>query len=147
MSYDITTRPDEKFSRSVPREPLAAFIAQLPLIRRADEPQFVLDEKPKRWVEISLETVDEVGNCVDEDGKIRRVRTASGCTFLTPSSAMGRSMTITRRALQLPTTSAGRCMTSRAARTFRETLSLRTPHSHRSLGDDGGVSNHAVSET
>jgi len=69
MSYDITIRPDEKFSRSVPREPLAAFVAQLPLIRRTDSPQFVLDEKPKRWMEISLETTDEEGNCVEEDGR------------------------------------------------------------------------------
>jgi hypothetical protein len=48
---------------------LAAFIAQLPSIRRADRPQFVLDEKPKRWMEISLERADEEGNGVEEEGK------------------------------------------------------------------------------
>lgn len=70
MSYDLTLRPDEKFSRSVPRQPLAAFLAQLPSVRRADRPQFILDEKPKRWMEISLETVDEDGNWIEEDGKV-----------------------------------------------------------------------------
>lgn len=69
MSYDITIRPDEKYSRSVPRETLSAFIAQLPSIRRCDRPQFVLDDKPKRWMEISLETADEDGNCIEEDGE------------------------------------------------------------------------------
>src|SRR5436190_13989574 len=70
MSYDITIRSDEKFSRSVPREPLAAFIAQLPSISRTDRSQFVLDEKPKRWMVISLETADQDGNCVEDDGKV-----------------------------------------------------------------------------
>jgi hypothetical protein len=69
MSYDITIRPDEKFSRSVPREIVAEFVATLPSIRRADSPQFVLDEKPKRWMGISLETTDEEGNCVEKVGR------------------------------------------------------------------------------
>lgn len=69
MSYDITIRSDEKFSRSVPREKLAAFIAHLPSIKRSERPQFVLDDKPKRWMEISLETADEDGNSLEEDGK------------------------------------------------------------------------------
>jgi hypothetical protein len=68
MSYDLTIRPDEKFSRSVPREPLSAFISQLPSITRAARPQFVLEEKPKRWMEISLETVDADGNIIEEEG-------------------------------------------------------------------------------
>lgn len=69
MSYDLTIRPDEKFSRSVPRDPLAAFIAQLPFVCHADRSQFVLDEKPKRWMEISLETVDADGSRIEKDGE------------------------------------------------------------------------------
>jgi hypothetical protein len=61
----------------------------------------------------------------------------SGCTFHTPSSVRGRNATTFRRALRLPTTWAGRSMTSRAAKIFRETPSLRKRHSRGSPG--GGL--------
>ncbi|MCE9589248.1 MAG: hypothetical protein K8S99_01850 [Planctomycetes bacterium] len=66
MSYDLTIRPDEKFSRSVPREPLEAFIALLPFIAAVDRSLFVLEEKPNRRMEISLEVVDADGNWIEE---------------------------------------------------------------------------------
>jgi hypothetical protein len=138
MSYDLTIRPDEKFSRSVPREPLSAFISQLPSITRAARPQFVLEEKPKRWMEISLETVDADGNIIEEEGGTYDTANCIRLQFLTPSSARGQSVTISRPPSPLPTTSAGRCMTSRVARTFRETLSFRRRHRPRSLGGGFG---------
>jgi len=67
MSYDITIRPDETFSRSVPRESLATFIAQLPSISRSGGSQLVLDARPKRYMTISLETADEDGDCMEDD--------------------------------------------------------------------------------
>lgn len=67
MSYDITIRSDASYSRSEGRASLESFMAQLPGLRRADGPQFVLDDRPKRWLEISLESVDANGNSVEED--------------------------------------------------------------------------------
>src|SRR5947209_11854602 len=89
MSYDHTIRPDENFSRSVPRKMVEEFIAQLPFVRRACGPQFVLDEKPKRWMEISLETVDEGGNSIEEEGGTHE--TANCIRLHIPYAFLGKS--------------------------------------------------------
>ena len=69
MSFDLTIKPDETYSRRTPKVALDSFVAQLPGIKPNDSRGFVLDERPKRWMEIDLEVVSEEGDNIEEDGK------------------------------------------------------------------------------
>jgi hypothetical protein len=55
VSYDLIVRADEEFSKSTAFGPLADFIEMLPNIRPNGSTGFVLDDPPKRWMEIDLE--------------------------------------------------------------------------------------------
>lgn len=65
MSYDLTIAADERFSRSVPLEPLRAFIGQLPGVQPNGERDFALSEGSRLWMEIDLESVTEDGDARD----------------------------------------------------------------------------------
>jgi hypothetical protein len=68
MSYDLTIRPDERYSRMTAREPLSAFVATLPHVK-PNGTNFKLDDPPTRWMEIDLELVSEEGDWIgDEEG-------------------------------------------------------------------------------
>src|SRR5690242_1537205 len=64
MSYDLTIRADNEYSRSTLLAALAAFIDQLPHIRRNGPSGFVLEAPPARWMNISLEVADQHGDSV-----------------------------------------------------------------------------------
>ncbi len=66
MSYDLTIAADEQFSRSVPLEPLRAYIGQLPGIQPNGEQHFSLSEGSRLWMEIDLESVTEDGDARDD---------------------------------------------------------------------------------
>jgi hypothetical protein len=66
MSYDLTISADETYSESTPLGPLADFIAELPQVESNGDAGFVLDDRPKRWMAIDLEVVDEEGDNVQE---------------------------------------------------------------------------------
>ena len=68
MSYDLTIRSDETYSRSTSRAPLESFIKQQPGIKPNGKHGFVLDARPRRWMEIDLEVVNEEGDNI-ESGK------------------------------------------------------------------------------
>ena len=61
MSFDLTIKPDEVYSRTTPKAALDSFVAQLPGIKPNGSRGFGLDEQPKRWMEIDLEVVSEEG--------------------------------------------------------------------------------------
>src|SRR5512135_437347 len=69
MSFDLTIKADETYSRRTPKAALDSFIAQMPGIKPNGSRGFVLDEPPKRWMEIDLEVVSEEGDNIEEDGK------------------------------------------------------------------------------
>ena len=62
MSYDLTIKGDETYSLRISKADLDSFIAQLPGIKRNGSTGFVIDERPKRWMEIDLEVVSEEGD-------------------------------------------------------------------------------------
>lgn len=55
MSFDLTIKSDDAFSRSAEVARVMAFIAQLPNMRSNGSRGFVLDDPPARWMEIDLE--------------------------------------------------------------------------------------------
>src|SRR6266436_2217741 len=69
MSFDFTIKPDETYSRTTPKATLDSFVEQLPGIKPNGSRGFVLDERPKRWMEINLEVVSEEGDNIEDDGK------------------------------------------------------------------------------
>jgi hypothetical protein len=69
MSYDLTIKPDETYSRFTPRGPLEDFITKLPGVKRNGETGFVLDDRPRRWMEIDLEVVSVEGDLLEADGR------------------------------------------------------------------------------
>jgi len=70
MSCDLTIRSDETYSRSTPRATLESFIKQLPGIKQNGKHGFALDARPKRWMEIDLEVVNEEGDNVESDKQV-----------------------------------------------------------------------------
>jgi hypothetical protein len=66
MSYDLSIRPDEQYSRRSAKQPLMKFLATLPKLRPNGNRGFVLDDPPKRWMEIDLEVVSEDGDNIEE---------------------------------------------------------------------------------
>jgi hypothetical protein len=63
MSFDMTARADDDFSRFAPRDPLAVFVATLPHVRQLKPDLFALDDPPARWMNVSLEVwVEEEGS-------------------------------------------------------------------------------------
>ena len=69
MSYDLSIRADDRYSRMTAKAPLAAFIATLPNVKPNGTSGFVLDDPPARWMEIDLELVSEDGDYIgDEEG-------------------------------------------------------------------------------
>jgi len=62
MSYDLTIKGDDTYSLRTSKADLDSFIAQLPGIKRNGSSGFVIDERPKRWMEIDLEVVSEEGD-------------------------------------------------------------------------------------
>ncbi len=69
MSYDLTIRADEGYSRSVPVQSVSDFIRRLSSIRPNGDRSFVLDDRTKRWMEIDLEMVSPDGDNMDEEGE------------------------------------------------------------------------------
>jgi len=69
MSHDFTIKSDDLYSRSKPLIVLEKLIAGLPGVKRNGKRGFVLDGRPKRWMEIDLETVNEEGDNIEDDGK------------------------------------------------------------------------------
>ncbi|MBI3866622.1 MAG: hypothetical protein HY290_32470 [Planctomycetia bacterium] len=69
MSYDLTIKADETYSRMTSKSGLCTFIAQLPGIKPNGGSGFVLDERPKRWMEIDLEVIEEDGYKLQEAGR------------------------------------------------------------------------------
>jgi hypothetical protein len=61
MSFDLTIKPDDAFSRTVPIGRVMAFVAQLPNVRPNGSRGFVLDDPPSRWMEIDLEFIGPEG--------------------------------------------------------------------------------------
>lgn len=91
MSFDLTIKSDESYSRSTPRAALEAFISQMPGIERNGSAGFVLNKRPKLWMEIYLEAVREEGDNIEESGKtydeINRVKFCIPYGFLNPAVA------------------------------------------------------------
>lgn len=69
MSYDLTIKSDELYSQSKPLAALEKLISRLPGVKRNGKRSFVLDDRPKRWMEIDLEAVNEEGDNIEDDGK------------------------------------------------------------------------------
>jgi hypothetical protein len=69
MSFDLTVKSDETYSRRTLKAALDLFISQMPGIKPNGSRGFVLDERPKRWMEIDLEVVSEEGENIKEDGR------------------------------------------------------------------------------
>jgi hypothetical protein len=61
MSYDLTIKPDDEFSRAAAVGRVLAFAAQLPHLRPNGARGFVLDDPPSRWMEIDLEFIGSDG--------------------------------------------------------------------------------------
>jgi hypothetical protein len=62
MSYDLLIRPDASHSLFVPYAPLKEFLKSLPCIVENGAATFVLDDRPRRWMEIYPAVVDAEGN-------------------------------------------------------------------------------------
>jgi hypothetical protein len=69
MSYDLTIKSDDLYSQSKPLTTLERLIARLPGVKRNGKRGFALDDRPKRWMEIDLEAVNEEGDNIEDDGK------------------------------------------------------------------------------
>lgn len=71
MSYDLSIRVDQSYSRATPRQPLAAFLAGLPHVTQNGTSGFVLDDRAaERWMEIDPELVSEQGDNIEEDDEL-----------------------------------------------------------------------------
>ncbi len=68
MSYDLTIRSEDDYSRYAKVEPLAAFIATLPEMRPNGE-GFTFGDDASRYMEIDFEAVNEDGDNIEEHGK------------------------------------------------------------------------------
>ena len=60
MSYDLTIRPNERFSQYRPFAPIAAFLAEQANVKPNGNRGFVVDDG-QRWMEIDFETVSDMG--------------------------------------------------------------------------------------
>ncbi len=69
MSFDLTIKPDDNYSRRTSKAALDSFVTQLPGVKPNGTRGFVLDERPKRWMEIDLEVVSEEGDNIEEEGE------------------------------------------------------------------------------
>jgi hypothetical protein len=69
MSYDVTIRSDDAYSRYAAVKSLGEFIASLPHMSRGSAFGFTLDDQESRYMEIDLEVVDEFGDNIEERGK------------------------------------------------------------------------------
>jgi len=69
MSYDLTIRGDERYSKSAPLASLRSFLSQQPGLSPIGPGDFVLDDRPKRWMEVDLEVVNEDGDNIQEPGQ------------------------------------------------------------------------------
>ena len=67
MSYDLTIKGDDSYSRSTVKATTDSFIAQLPNIKPNGDHGFALDGLPDRWMEIDLEIVSEEGDSIREN--------------------------------------------------------------------------------
>ncbi|HUY91194.1 MAG TPA: hypothetical protein VMV10_20820 [Pirellulales bacterium] len=67
MSYDLTIRANESFSAFAQCKPLAKFMRRLPHLKPFGERCFVLDDPPRRRMEIDLELVNEAGDILDDE--------------------------------------------------------------------------------
>ena len=68
MSYDLTIKSDDRYSRTATRAGLDSLLLQLPGVRRNGK-GFALDEPQKRRMEIDLEVVNAEGDNIEETGK------------------------------------------------------------------------------
>lgn len=66
MSYDLSIYGDDQYSRKTPKQQLAEFLRGLPNVKPNGPCGFVLDDPPKRWMEIDLEVVSEDGDNIEE---------------------------------------------------------------------------------
>lgn len=66
MSYDLTIRPDARFSQFKSLAHLAAFLGQQPNVKPNGNRGFVLEDA-NRWMEIDLETVSEEGDNIEDE--------------------------------------------------------------------------------
>lgn len=71
MSFDLTIKPDDDFSRSAKVSRVRGFVARLPHLRPNGRRGFVLDDPPARWMEIDLEFIGP-------DGEFDEARSESG---------------------------------------------------------------------
>jgi hypothetical protein len=71
MSFDLTIKPDDGFSRSAPVGQVIGFTSRLPHVRANGSRGFVLDDPPSRWMEIDLEFIGP-------DGEFDEAQTESG---------------------------------------------------------------------
>jgi hypothetical protein len=69
MSYDLTIRADDRYSKSAPVGPLSQFIGQLTYIRANGDRGFAWEAPPDRWMEIDLEVVNTEGDNIEEKGR------------------------------------------------------------------------------
>ena len=67
MSYDLTIRANASFSAFAPCQPLAKFMRRLPYIKPNGDRSYMLDDPPRRRMEIDLELVDEEGDILDDE--------------------------------------------------------------------------------
>jgi hypothetical protein len=65
LSYDMTIRSDASFSRSVSTRPLIEYLRTLPGVVPNGDCGFALDDRPRRWMEIDLEAVNEEGDSIE----------------------------------------------------------------------------------
>lgn len=68
MSYDLSIRYDDDYSRFTKVKPLANYISVLPDMRSNGERGFTLDDG-RRYMEIDLEVVNEDGDNIEEHGE------------------------------------------------------------------------------
>jgi hypothetical protein len=61
----MTIRSDESFSRSAERQPLVEYLRTLPGVLPNGDSGFTLDDRPRRWMEIDLEVVNEEGDSIE----------------------------------------------------------------------------------
>ena len=66
MSYDLTIRPDERFSEFKQLAPLVAFLTAQPHLKPNGDRGFALEDG-NRWMEIYIETVSEEGDSIEDE--------------------------------------------------------------------------------
>lgn len=65
MSYDLTARNDERYSRSVSFERVSSLVAAMPDVRPNGSSGFILEMGDDVWMEIDLEAVSEEGDNIE----------------------------------------------------------------------------------